>query len=145
MAKVGGAREGAGRKPGSLNQRTVEMLANAAAEGLLPVEYMLNVMRDETADPKDRSWVAEKAAPYIHARPAPLQRTVEIDLPTADTAEWVKKAMAVLIKAAAEGQIAPAEAQSIATLIEGQRKAIETADILERLEKLEQAQPGRNS
>ena len=52
MAKQGGAREGAGRKPGSPNRKTAEVLAAALEEGVTPVEYMLAIMRDETADAK---------------------------------------------------------------------------------------------
>jgi hypothetical protein len=53
MAKVGGARQGAGRKPGTLNRKTVELLHGAVSEGLTPIEYMLQIMRDEDADPKE--------------------------------------------------------------------------------------------
>lgn len=137
MAKTGGARPNAGRPMGSLSKRHVELVAGAASVGLTPVEFMLATLRDENADPKDRAWAAEKAAPYVHPRPAPIQRTVSIDLPAADTADGVKAALACLIKAAANGELSPVEAQSFATLIESQRKAIETADILDRLEKLE--------
>jgi len=44
---------------------------------------------------------------------------------------------------APNGQIAPAEAQSLSALIEAQRKAIETGELLERLEKLEAIQTKR--
>ena len=38
-----------------------------AASGLTPLDYMLRILRDETAEKVDRMWAAEKAAPYIHA------------------------------------------------------------------------------
>lgn len=34
---------------------------------------MLQVLRDGSADPKDRMWAAEKAAPYVHARLASVE------------------------------------------------------------------------
>lgn len=137
MSQNGGKRPGAGRPKGSANAATVAMVAAAARRGLTPVEYMLRVLHDENADPKERAWAAEKAAPYVHPRPAPAQRMVTLDLPEADTASGVKAAFAALIAAVGRGELSPGEAQSFAALIEGQRKAIETADILERLEQLE--------
>lgn len=51
MAK-GGARAGAGRKPGSVTQKTREIAAKATAEGITPLEVMLRAMREhvELAD-----------------------------------------------------------------------------------------------
>lgn len=137
MAKVGGARTGSGRPAGTLNRRSVEILA-AVAEGMSPIEYMLGIMRDTTADDDRRSWAAEKAAPFFHPKPAPMPRLVTLDLPKADTAEGVKAALARIVEATAAGEIAPAEAQSLVAVIEAQRKAIETADILDRLAALEE-------
>ena len=40
---------------------------------MLPLDYMLQVLRDPEASPAERKWAAEKAAPYIH----PRRQTVE--------------------------------------------------------------------
>lgn len=64
----GGKRVGAGRPAGSANKRTREIADRAATEGVTPLEYMLGVLRNEHADPKDRMWAAEKAAPYVHPK-----------------------------------------------------------------------------
>jgi hypothetical protein len=138
VSKVGGAREGAGRKPGSPNRRNVEVVAAALAEGITPVEFMLAIMRDEDADPKRREWAAEKAAPYLHPRPAPLERTVAIELPDTSTVAGIDQALDVLIKAMGASELSPAEGQSFISVIETRRKAIETGDMLERLKKLEE-------
>lgn len=71
----GGKREGAGRKPGSANARTREIADKAASEGLTPLEYMLQLLRNDGADPKDRQWAAEKAAPYVHPRLAAIEHS----------------------------------------------------------------------
>ncbi|MEL6758108.1 MAG: hypothetical protein AAFP81_16880 [Pseudomonadota bacterium] len=42
MSKNGGKREGAGRKPGSLNKRTIELQERAAEMGVCPAEAMLH-------------------------------------------------------------------------------------------------------
>lgn len=142
MAKTGGPRPGAGRPAGSLNRRSVEILA-AVSDGTSPLEYMLKVMRDENASADSRAWAAEKAAPFFHPKPAPMQRLVTIDLPKVDTADGVKAALARIVEATAAGDIAPSEAQSLVAVIEAQRKAIETADILDRLAALEEARGDR--
>lgn len=69
----GGKRDGAGRKAGTANVKTRELADAAAKEGLMPLEYMLSVLRDESADAKDRMWAAEKAAPYVHAKLASVE------------------------------------------------------------------------
>jgi len=73
----GGKREGAGRPVGAANQRTREIADNAAKDGLTPLEYMLSIMRDDTAEAKDRMWAAEKAAPYVHAKLASVEHKGE--------------------------------------------------------------------
>lgn len=74
MAK-GGARVGAGRKKGSKTKLTEEALARAG-EGITPLEYMLNMLRDEALDPLQRFEAAKAAAPYVHPRLAQTEATV---------------------------------------------------------------------
>lgn len=64
----GGKREGAGRPKGSASRKTREVADRAAEEGLLPLDYMLKVMRDEGADQKRRDGMAIAAAPYLHPK-----------------------------------------------------------------------------
>ena len=73
----GGARKGAGRKPGSATKRTREIADRAAAEGITPLEYMLALMRADATheDPAVQARreamkleAAKAAAPYIHPR-----------------------------------------------------------------------------
>lgn len=73
----GGKRDGAGRKAGTANVKTRELADAAAKEGLMPLEYMLSVLRDDHADVKDRMWAAEKAAPYVHAKLASVEHKGE--------------------------------------------------------------------
>lgn len=143
MARRGGLRSGSGRPKGSLSRRHAEVLAGAVSDGVTPVEYMLAIMRDRNADEKMRAWAAEKAAPFVHPRPAPTARPISIDLPDTTTAEGIAAAVSVITKAAASGEMSPAEAQSLVAVLEVQRKAIETGEILERIERLEAQQQGR--
>jgi hypothetical protein len=62
-----------GRKPGSKNKinRAADLRKAAEAGGMLPLDYMLKVMRDETAPDLRRDDMAKSAAPYLHAKRAP--------------------------------------------------------------------------
>ena len=64
----GGKREGAGRRKGSMNRRTKQTVAMAEAAGQLPLEFMLEVMRDPNESDDLRFRMAVAAAPFCHAR-----------------------------------------------------------------------------
>ncbi len=57
-----------GRPKGSRNKATERTKALIAASGLTPLEFLLNVLRDETADHAARIDAAKAAAPYIHPK-----------------------------------------------------------------------------
>src|SRR5690606_5604002 len=78
----GGRREGAGRPKGAATKRTREIADKAAQEGLTPLEFMLQMLRDDGADIKDRMWAAEKAAPYVHARLARGEHEGDLNVTT---------------------------------------------------------------
>ena len=50
------------------NRAIAEARAAAEATGLLPLTYMLEVMRDAKADQKRRDAMAIAAAPYLHPK-----------------------------------------------------------------------------
>jgi len=60
-------------------------------------------------------------------------------LPEVSQADDVKSALSAIIKAATTGQITPSEAQALSSVIETQRKAIETVELEQRVEQLEQS------
>jgi hypothetical protein len=78
----GGARPGAGRKPGTVSQQTREKRAladRAAEQGITPLELQLRTMRalwdeankGETLDfvlAKEAAAIAKDAAPFVHPR-----------------------------------------------------------------------------
>lgn len=61
-------RKTGGRQKGSRNRATEEARAAAKATGVLPLDYMLTVMRDPKADNRRRDAMAMAAAPYIHPK-----------------------------------------------------------------------------
>ena len=62
-----GERRG-GRSKGTPNSKTATRKAEIAAGGELPLDYMLRVMRDPSAEHSRRDEMAGRAAPYVHAR-----------------------------------------------------------------------------
>ena len=74
---LGGARPGAGRKKGSATAKTREIADRAAAEGVTPLDFMLQEMRDETAERAERLDMAKSAAPYIHPRLSSVEAKVD--------------------------------------------------------------------
>lgn len=68
----GGARPNAGRKKGGANRLTEEAVERAAEGGEMPLDYLLRVMRDVGADEAKRIDCAKAAAPYLHAKRAPI-------------------------------------------------------------------------
>jgi hypothetical protein len=93
-------RKTGGRQKGARNRATEEARAAAAATGVLPLDYMLSVMRDSAADSKRRDAMAMAAAPYLHPRltaidakmspaaaePLPRKLLLEFVFPTRDRA-----------------------------------------------------------
>src|SRR5271156_3462652 len=61
-------RKTGGRQKGARNLATAEARAAAEATGILPLDYMLSVMRDANADDKRRDAMATAAAPYLHSK-----------------------------------------------------------------------------
>ena len=57
-----------GRKAGTPNKRTAELVDAARASGRTPLEYMLGVQNDPAASPERRDAMARAAAPYVHPR-----------------------------------------------------------------------------
>lgn len=69
----GGKRNGSGRKAGSKTKKTAEIAVRAAEQGLTPLEFMLNILRDETQPSHDRFEAAKAAAPFVHPRLAAVE------------------------------------------------------------------------
>jgi hypothetical protein len=61
-------RKTGGRQKGARNRATAEARAAAEATGILPLDYMLAVMRDAKTDQRRRDAMAIAAAPYLHSK-----------------------------------------------------------------------------
>lgn len=82
----GGPRKGAGRKRGTVAEatRVRKDIATAALEsGLTPLDYMLQILRDEAQEQSARFTAAKEAAPYVHPRLAAVEHSGNEDKPLA--------------------------------------------------------------
>ena len=75
----------AGRPKGSRNQATIKWIEAAREGRITPVEYMLEVMRDETNDLEVRMDAAKAAAPYIHPRLLAAAVNADVNFTTEET------------------------------------------------------------
>ena len=83
----GGARAGAGRPKGGANRVSKEAVDQARASGKMPLDYLLEIMRDTTADDARRIDCAKAAAPYLHAKLASIEISGDPDKPLHTTTE----------------------------------------------------------
>lgn len=83
----GGARSGAGRKPGATTRFNEEARAKAAEGGIMPLDYLLGVLRDTTKSEEVRIDVAKAAAPYVHAKLAAVELSGGLTLNHEDALE----------------------------------------------------------
>ena len=123
---------GPGRPRGVRNKSTLVLEKMMTDDGADVVRAVIKRAKDGEV----------QAARIVLDRILPIRkgRAVEIDLPVLETAGDVVAGIGVVARAMAEGEITPEEAQVMASVIEVQRKAIETTEIEARLDALEERQ-----
>lgn len=95
----GGARQGAGRKPGAVTQKTRKVADELLGEGITPLEFMLSVLRNESKTEAERFEAAKRAAPYCHAKLAAVDMKADVNAtvndvspdPVESESEWMAK------------------------------------------------------
>ena len=70
--------------------------------------------------------------------PPTRERALPIDIPAASSAVEITLALQAIFRALGDGQLTPGEAHKLAAILENQRKAIETAELEQRIAALEQ-------
>jgi hypothetical protein len=120
----------AGRRPGARNRVTAlaQRLMDADAE---PVIVAL-IQAAKGGDVAAIKLVLERVAPL------PRNRPVRFYMPAIETPADLGAAMTAVLQAAADAELTPDEATSIASLIETRRRMIEMLELEERIAALEQ-------
>jgi hypothetical protein len=118
---------GEGRPRGSRNKSAL-LFDEIGREGIEATIRMLKRKADEEG--------SVRAAAVLLARtwPKGRGRRVVLDLPAVENAGDVVQAQAAVIAAMAAGEITPEEANTIADLLEKQRRALETCDLARQIE-----------
>jgi hypothetical protein len=94
-----------GRQKGVRNKRTTELQAEVAKSGKTPLEHMLAVLHDESADKDRRDRMAVAAAPYIHPKLQVVDSTIRaavVDVTALTAEERRQRARALILEAFAE-------------------------------------------
>ena len=71
----GGKRKGSGRKRGVQNRVNAALREKIMANGILPLEFLLSIMRDSKNPDQMRLEAAVKAAPFCHPKLQAIQHT----------------------------------------------------------------------
>jgi len=119
----------AGKPPGARNRTTlaVQELLNGEAEKLTRKCVELALSGDSTA----LRLCMERLAP------PPKDRPIDFPIPPAGTAREINIALAKVAEAVGAGTLTPGEGNSLAALLEVHRRGIESADLEDRIERLE--------
>lgn len=83
----GGARPNAGRTRGTVNRFNRKLLGRANEGGQLPLDYMLEIMRDQFLDTWLRIDAAKAAAPYVRQKLSAI--SVDVTAPEFTHEEWL--------------------------------------------------------
>jgi len=124
-----GAAPGPGR-PRGLRNKTNRWLDELGAEGT--AEIIRVVDREARKGDMRAAWLMLSRT-WPHRR----GRLVELDLPSVETSTGLIQAHAAVVAALSRGEITPDEAAAVATVLETQRRAIETHEHARRLRELE--------
>jgi hypothetical protein len=87
----GGARPGAGRPKGRKSASTLKRdaaLRRAALRNLMPIEYLLSVMRDKTIPRPERMDAARWAAPYLSPKLSSVEIVKSVRAMTTEELAW---------------------------------------------------------
>lgn len=107
-----------------------------ASMGLRPSLSLLVAKEAQSEQVRISAWNALLDRGYGRSQGSQL---IQIELPDVSKLDGITTALSAIITATATGQITPSEAQALSSVIETQRKAIETVELEERIEQLEQS------
>jgi hypothetical protein len=111
-----------------------------AEAGETPVAFALRLMRDDATPPDLRVTCAKLAAQYCHPKPQPEPRMVSFDLPETISTDTLPDIHKSIMQATANGDLAVEDARDLSAMLETHRRLIETAQLEERIARLEQEQ-----
>jgi hypothetical protein len=131
-----GERRG-GRKAGVPNKATAEIRTLAREHGPAAIQELARLAKEAQSE-QARISACTALLDRAYGR-SQASQLIELDLPDTATLDGITSSLATILEATAAGKITPAEAHSLSGIMEVQRKAIETAELEDRIKRLEQA------
>lgn len=132
-----------GRQAGTPNRRTVAS-RRWVQEQADPLAFLVKVMEGEDIDGQTPT-LAERLNAASQLRrvivPDAKDSPISIALPPVTSPADFTGAMNAVLSAVSAGDLTPGEGKAVADLLDGARKAYETADLAERIAKLEGRAP----
>lgn len=120
----------AGKRPGTRNRATAQVLALMEGGGEEVVRAIIAAAQN--GDVSAAKLVLDRICPPLRDRP------VRIALPKFEGLAGVSAAQGAVLEAVAAGEITPAEGNTLASVIEARRKALETEVLEQRIAALEE-------
>jgi hypothetical protein len=118
-----------GRRPGSKNRRSL-------VSGALMVGEEKELVRKAVELAKNGDVQMLK---FLLGRLLPRERVITVDLPRMVRADDAVEGLGSIMSAVSEGKISPSEGAALATIVNSYSRAIDVADVVERLEAVETA------
>jgi len=130
MPRFQKGQQGGPGRPRGLPNKATQLLDELGAQG---IEEVIRVVGEHAlkGDMRAASLVLSRGWPHRRGRP------VTLDLPSVETSAGLVQAHAAVVAALSRGEITPDEAAAVATVLETQRRAIETHEHARRLRELE--------
>ena len=127
--KKGESGNPAGRTKGSRNKATMLVMKLMEDDAAAITKTVIDAAK--AGDLAAAKLVIDRLAPPAKERP------VFVALPATDTAEGIAQAQDAILQAVAAGDLLPGEAATLAGIVEGRRKALETEELERRIAALE--------
>ena len=127
----------AGRPQGALNKTTLACQALLDDEG--------EAITHKAVELAKRGNIQALRLCLDRILPARKDRPVSLALPEVESAKEIPVAIGAVLSAVGEGQLTPSEGQAIASMLETQKRAIETAELQQRLAAIETALRARKT
>jgi hypothetical protein len=121
------ARGNSGRKRGSVNRTTVILAALLAGEAEALLRGAIKIAQDGNPS----------MTKFLLDRLLPRERLIKFDLPPMFSADDAVEALGSIMREVSEGRITPSEGAAIAALVDSYSKAIDMADLVNRVNSLE--------
>lgn len=134
LGTIGGRKSGEARRKKRDMREYMQALLDTQQDGTSGAEALALALFEKALSGDVKAYEAVMAS----VGQTPRQTVPLIDLPELDSAADLPKLTAAIFKATTQGQLAPSEATTLTALVGSHSKALETANLEQRITALEQ-------